>query len=88
MMLEAAGAIARFDSTGWVGDLDVPAGLIVTNHDEIVSPVRQHQLTALVPQAEVRYVDLTHDGCVSDPEVFNPPFLELIRHAAGLAPTP
>ena len=84
MMLEAAAAIARFDSTQWIGSIDVPVGVVVTNHDDIVSPGRQHHLTSLLPQAEVRFVDLTHDGCASDPHVFNPPFLELVRHAAGL----
>lgn len=88
MMLEAAGAIARFDSTPWIGTIPVPTGIVVTNHDEIVSPARQHHMASLVPHAEVRYVDLDHDGCVSSPEVFNPPFLELIRHAAGMPPAP
>ncbi len=85
MMLEAAAAIGRFDSSDWIGSIDVPTGIVVTNHDDIVSPGRQHHLTSLLPQAEVRFVDLTHDGCVSDPHVFNPPFLDLVRHAAGVA---
>ncbi len=86
MMLEASGAIAGFDSRDWVGGVDIPLGVLITNADEIVLPDRQHRLASLVPDAEIRRVDLGHDGCVVEPDPFVPPFIELIRHAAGMRP--
>ena len=84
MMLEAGGAIARFDSTGWLGEIEVPTGVLITQHDTIVPPDRQHRLASLLPHAELRHVPIDHDGCVTERSLFVPPFLELVRHAASV----
>lgn len=83
MMLEAASAIGRFDSTPWVGSVDVPTGVLVTSRDEIVGPHLQHHLAASIPHAEVRNVPVDHDGCVTRPREFNDAFVDLVEHALG-----
>lgn len=86
MMLEAARAIARFDSRQWISGVDVPVGVLITDLDEIVPPDRQHRLAALLPHAEMRHVAMGHDGCVIQANKFAGPFIDLVLHAAGLAP--
>ena len=88
MMLEAARAIAKFDSRPWIGGVDVPTGLLITDLDEIVPPDRQHRLAALLPHAEIRHVPTGHDGCVIQAHKFAEPFTDLVRHAAGLPRLP
>jgi len=87
MMLEAAAAIAGFDSRPWIGGVDVPTGVLITDLDEIVPPDRQHRLASLLPHAEIRHVPTGHDGCVVESHLFAGPFVELVRHAAGLPPS-
>jgi len=86
MVLEAAAAIARFDSRPWIGELDVPTGVLITDLDEIVSPDRQHRLASLIPGAMIRHVSTDHDGCVVEAHKFVTPFIDLVRHAADLDP--
>jgi len=83
MIMEAAASMARFDSTEWLGEVDVPTGVVITERDDIVSPGRQHQLASLIPDAEIRRIAKGHDACVTDPAVFNPPFLELLDHVGA-----
>jgi len=88
MMLEAAAAIARFDSRPWIGEVDVPTGVLITDLDAIVSPDRQHRLASLIPRAVIRHVSTDHDGCVVEADKFVAPFIEVVRHASGLDPSP
>lgn len=83
MMLEAGGAIADFDSRSWLHRVDVPTGVFITSHDEIVPPDRQHRMAALIPHAKIVSAPIDHDGCVTRPGEFVPGFLDLVRHAAG-----
>jgi 3-oxoadipate enol-lactonase len=83
MMLEAGGAIGGFDSRTWLPGLDIPTGILITEHDGIVPPDRQHAMAALVPHAEIRSAPIDHDGCVTRPGQFIPAFLELVRHVTG-----
>ncbi len=80
MMLEAGGAIVDFDSRSWLSTVDVPVGIFITEHDTIVSPDRQHRLAALLPEAELRFAPIDHDGCVTRPSDFVPGFIDLVRH--------
>jgi 3-oxoadipate enol-lactonase len=79
MMVEAFGTVGTFDSSSWIGEADVPVGVIVLNRDDVVPPDRQHHLASLVPFAEVRYLDLVHDGCVTRPEWFVPALVDLVN---------
>ncbi len=72
MLLEAGSAIGEFDSTAWIGDVDVPTSLIVTMRDQVVSRRRQTELFRLLGGADVHRIDAMHDACVTDAEHFVP----------------
>lgn len=62
-------AMLRFDSTGWVGRLDVPTLVVVPTRDFLVPPAWQYQLAGLIPGAEiVEIADAGHEIVWSHPE--------------------
>ncbi len=71
-MIQAGLAIGRFDSTPWIGELDVPAASVVTTLDTTVSPNRQRRLAALIPGSVTFDVEGTHRACVDEARVFVP----------------
>lgn len=46
-------ALLRFDSTPWVGELDVPALVVVPTRDQLVPPTWQYRLAGLLSRARV-----------------------------------
>lgn len=78
-ILQAAGAVGRFDSTDWIGGVDVPTSVVVTTGDQVVPAIRQFRLARAIPQATVQCVDAGH-LCVrgGQPKVL---FLEALRRA-------
>ena len=38
----AVATISRFDSSGWIRELDVPTAVVVTAQDRLIPPARQH----------------------------------------------
>ena len=70
MLLEAGTAIGAFDSTAWIGDVDVPVSLIVTMDDPVVSRRRQTMLFELIPTADVHRVDGDHGAVVEAADRF------------------
>lgn len=71
-MLEAFRALQSFNSSEWIGGVDVPAAVVVTTADHIVPPPRQAKLAAAIPSATVWPVDGDHDVCVTRPRAFAP----------------
>src|SRR5258707_15792286 len=69
---EAAGAIGRFSSHQWIGDVDVPTAVVVTENDRLVAPHRQRRLAETIPGARVVPVQGDHGVCVADPGAFVP----------------
>ena len=61
-LLAAAAALGRFSSRDWIGELDVPASVIVHTRDRLVPPHRQHKLAEALGDAEVFEVDTDHLG--------------------------
>ena len=81
-LLHAGWVIGRFDSEDWIASLDVPAAVIVTTHDQVVSPQRQRELAVALPEAAVYEVDAGHAAVVTHPEDFVP---VLVEACAGVA---
>ena len=50
-LLQAGFALSRFDSTEWIGDIDVPTSVVVTTLDKTVAPARQWHLAQSIPGA-------------------------------------
>lgn len=53
-------ALGRYDSRPWAGQLDIPAGVLVTTRDGLVQPAKQREL-AKVLRADVFEIDANHD---------------------------
>ena len=87
-MAEAAGALARFSSHEWIGDVDVPTAVVVTKHDGLVPPRRQLRLAESIPGARVVPVEGDHSVCVTDPGAFVPALQTALTTVTALMPRP
>jgi pimeloyl-ACP methyl ester carboxylesterase len=76
-LVEPGVAISRFDSTDWIGDIDVPAASVITTLDRLVPPRRQETLAELT-RAKVFRVAGGHDVCVRQPGVFVPALVNAV----------
>ena len=72
---QAAAALARFSSGEWIGRVDVPTAVVVTETDEMVPASRQLQMAEAIPNATVHRVSGNPRVCVSDPHLFVPVLL-------------
>jgi pimeloyl-ACP methyl ester carboxylesterase len=75
-VLEAAGSLGRYSSQEWIGQLGLPAAVIVMERDELVAPERQHKLAASIPGATVHLVDGDHSACVARADLFVPALID------------
>lgn len=75
-VLEAGRAIGNFSSREWIGDVDVPTGVVITMRDRVVPVRRQMRLFESIPGAEAFRVDGDHDVVISNPGRFVPTLLE------------
>lgn len=71
-LIEAGSELGRFDSTAWIGQLDVPATVVIPTDDDIVPVRRQRTLAGLIPEARVREVRGDHLACVDNADEFVP----------------
>jgi 3-oxoadipate enol-lactonase len=81
-LAEAGRALARFTSREWIGDVDVPTAVVVTERDVVVPPRRQHNLAASIPGAVAYPVPVGHDGVVSAPGLFVPALVDACADVA------
>lgn len=68
----AAATITRFDSSPWIGRMDVPAAVVVTAKDRLIPAPRQRQLARRIPDATIYEVDAGHAGVVMRAATFTP----------------
>jgi 3-oxoadipate enol-lactonase len=83
--LQAGAAISRFDSTPWLGQIDVPTASVITTEDGTVPPAAQQALAAAIPDAEVFPVAADHRACIDDPRQFLPAFVAACHHVSAAA---
>ena len=84
-VLQAGWSIGAFSSAGWIGEVDVPAAVVVTTRDQVVSPQRQLRLAESIPGAHVVRVPGDHAVCVTDPHRFVPALIEACESVARRA---
>jgi 3-oxoadipate enol-lactonase len=65
-LLEAGGAACRFDSRGWIGDVDVPTAVVVTTADRAIPADAQCQLAGAIPGATIHEVHDDHLACTRE----------------------
>jgi 3-oxoadipate enol-lactonase len=78
-VLEAGNALGRYDARSWIGEVDVPAAVVVTTRDGVVHPARQQALARGIPGASVFEVDGDHTVCVTNPGRFLPALHSALR---------
>ena len=78
MLLEAGTAIGAFDSTTWIGGVDVATSLVVTMRDQVVSRRRQTLLFEALPEADVYRIDGDHGAVVEEADQFAPALVRAI----------
>jgi len=81
--LSAARAVSTYTATSWLGQVDVPAAVVVTTRDHIVPARRQLELARAIPGASVHPVDADHGACLTAPRVYAP---ALLRACWSVAP--
>ncbi len=74
--ISAIQAVCEFTSHSWIGQVDVPAAVVVTVRDRIVPLSRQQRLARAIPGASVHEVDADHAVCVTRPQLFAQALLE------------
>ncbi|CAN5722934.1 hypothetical protein BH24ACT3_BH24ACT3_17440 [soil metagenome] len=87
-VLSAGAALGQFSSHDWIGDVDVPTAVIVTEQDRVVAPQRQRKLAAAIPGATVHPVAGDHGACVADARRFVPVLVEACQRVAERAGQP
>jgi pimeloyl-ACP methyl ester carboxylesterase len=75
-ILQASRALHAFSSNEWIGSVDVPTAVVVTEKDGLVSPAAQRKLAAAIPGATVYSVDGDHGACAYRPREFAAALLE------------
>jgi 3-oxoadipate enol-lactonase len=74
--ISAMQAVYGFTSGSWIGQVDVPAAVVITARDRVVPPDRQLELARAIPGASVHYVDADHGACINAPQLFARALLE------------
>jgi 3-oxoadipate enol-lactonase len=62
-VLEAGQAIAAYDASDWIREVDVPTSALVTVRDRAVPAMEQLKLAMAVPDTEVHRIDDGHLAC-------------------------
>ena len=84
----ATAAITRFDSSAWIGGMDVPTAVVLTRRDRAIRPARQRRLAALLPDATTYEVDAGHAACVLEADAFRPALLAACASVSSRIPAP
>ena len=71
-LLRAGAALGRFDPRPWLGTIDVPTSVVVTEADRVVPPSRQRGLAQSILGAETFTVDGDHTVCGTSAARFVP----------------
>ena len=82
LVLEAGQAIGNFSSRDWIGQVDVPTAVVLTELDRVVAPHRQQKLADAIPGATVFPAAIDHGDCVADPGRFVPALVAACRDVA------
>ncbi len=72
---EAVAAVGRFDSSSWIGGVDVPTAVLINERDAIMSPGRQRWIARQIYGSTSYEVAGGHAACVLRAEVFRPALL-------------
>ena len=77
-MPEVLAELGRFNSAPWVGEIDVPTSVVVTEKDHAIPARRQLRLAACIPGSEVYAFSGGHGSLVLGADRFRPVLLEAL----------
>ena len=84
--------LGQFDSTAWIGGIDVPTGMVITARDHAIPTDRQRQLAAQLAAADPDLVVAEapggHASLVFDLDHWKPVFLDVLARVAARSLTP
>lgn len=65
-VLDTGRAIAEFDAREWIGEVDVPTSVILTERDSLIPPAQQHAMASAIENAHLQTIDAGHFACIRD----------------------
>lgn len=80
---QAVAALGRHHSRPWLGRIDVPTAVVVTERDHVLPPQRQRALAARIKGATIHPADCGHAGCVLESDAFVPVFVDAVNSTAA-----
>lgn len=83
-LMEAGQAIGTYSARRWIGEVDVPTTVLLTDRDRAVRPSDQLRLAAAIRGAEVHHVDDGHAACAK--REFGPALVRAVRSVADRLP--
>jgi 3-oxoadipate enol-lactonase len=87
--MNALSALGAFDSSEWIGDVDVPTSVVITLRDKAIRTSRQRALAEAIPHAHVFEVDGGHASLVTHAREFSATLLEACNAVtSGARPAP
>lgn len=82
-LLSSMRSVGRFRSNRWIGDVDIPASVVITTKDRTVPSRNQRRLAAAIPDAATYEVVGPHDSIVTHADAYVPVLAAAIDHAAS-----
>jgi pimeloyl-ACP methyl ester carboxylesterase len=82
---QAAAAILRFDARDWVGEIDVPTSVVLTELDRMVRPQAQQSLADRLENVRVYRIAADHMACRTAPKLFVPALMEACESVVSRA---
>jgi pimeloyl-ACP methyl ester carboxylesterase len=79
-LAEAGREMGRFDARPWIGDIGLPAAVVVTARDALVGPGYQRQLAAAIPGCKPFEVDADHNAPGAAQKPFVHTLIRAIEH--------
>ena len=86
-LLTSMRSVGRIRSDDWIGEVDVPAAVIVTTRDRTVPARNQRRLAGAIPDAATFQVDGPHDSVVTRSDSYLPVLLGAVATVSGPSPT-
>jgi acylphosphatase len=86
LIAKAGHAVGQFKSEGWLGELTMPAAVVITTNDTVIGPTRQRQLASSLPNVSIHSVALDHSASTTDAETYWPVFDEALASVTRRLP--
>jgi pimeloyl-ACP methyl ester carboxylesterase len=84
-IMEAGQAIGSYSARPWIGEIDVPTTVMVTERDRAIHPDEQRRLAAAIPGAVIHPVDDGHVVCAK--REFGPKLVRAVGSVSERLPT-